>query len=145
MSGVVKRERHTFPIPLEVRQYMTGNVEEITWSFINPTDALVRMLVLSPLAGLLHEYYCVREVCTTSRRLTSITIHNVWTCVADPANLRLVATDSELLTDFSDGARYHRIQQALPEGTCALTSVLFFDEIQRDAKGHRLQPIFHHS
>ena len=77
MSGVVKRERHTFPVPLEVRQYMTGNVEEITWSFINPTDALVRMLVLSPLAGLLHEYYCVRKVCTPSRRLTSITIHNV--------------------------------------------------------------------
>jgi NADH dehydrogenase FAD-containing subunit len=34
-------------------------------------------IALSPLAGLLHEYYCVRKVCTPSRRLTSITIHNV--------------------------------------------------------------------
>jgi hypothetical protein len=60
---------------------------------------------------------------------------NFVTHVADPANLRLLAQDSEILNDFCDGARYHRIQQALPEGTCALTSVLFFDEIQRDAKG----------
>ncbi len=55
--------------------------------------------------------------------------------VADPANLRLLAKDSDILNDFCDGARYNRIQQVLPEGTCALTSVLFFDEIQRDAKG----------
>ena len=63
------------------------------------------------------------------------TFMNFVTHVADPANLRLLAQDSEILNDFCDGARYHRIQQALPEGTCALTSVLFFDEIQRDAKG----------
>ena len=131
MSGVVKRERNTFPIPLELRQYMTGNVEEITWSFINPTDALVRMLVLSPLAGWLHRFKN-DEWWLLIAGLMSYTL-NVYNCacVADPANLRLVATDSELLTDFSDGARYHRMQQALPEGTCALTSVLFFDEIQR--------------
>ena len=63
------------------------------------------------------------------------TFMNFVTHVADPANLRLLAQDSEILNDFCDGARYHRIKQALPEGTCALTSVLFFDEIQRDAKG----------
>jgi len=57
------------------------------------------------------------------------------TALGDPNNLRLLAMESEILNDFCEGARYHRIQQALPEGTCALTSVLFFDEIQRDAKG----------
>ena len=51
MSGVVKRVQHKYIVPPEVRQYMQGNVEEVTWSFIDPTDALVRMLVLSPLAG----------------------------------------------------------------------------------------------
>ena len=51
MSGVVKRVQHKYIVPLEVRQYMQGNVEEVTWSFIDPTDALIRMLVLSPLAG----------------------------------------------------------------------------------------------
>ena len=54
---------------------------------------------------------------------------------ADPENLRLRARDSEWLEDYCDGERYRRIQDALPEGTCALTSILFFDEIQRDAKG----------
>jgi hypothetical protein len=53
MSGVVKRVEHKYTVPPEVRQYMQGNVEEVTWSFIDPTDALVRMLVLSPLAGTL--------------------------------------------------------------------------------------------
>jgi hypothetical protein len=55
--------------------------------------------------------------------------------LADPENLRLRARDSEWLEDYCDGERYRRIQEALPEGTCALTSILFFDEIQRDAKG----------
>jgi hypothetical protein len=52
MSGPVKRVTHTFPIPREVRPYMEGNSTEVTWSFIDPTDALVRLLVNSPLAGL---------------------------------------------------------------------------------------------
>ena len=64
--------------------------------------------------------------------LTMMTFVN---CVDDPANLRLLAKDSDIFNDFCDGARYNRIQHSLPEGTCALTSVLFFDEIQRDAKG----------
>ena len=64
--------------------------------------------------------------------LTMMTFVNY---VDDPANLRLLAKESDILNDFCDGARYNRIQQALPEGTCALTSVLFFDKIQRDAKG----------
>ena len=55
--------------------------------------------------------------------------------LADTENLRLRARDSEWLEDYCDGERYRRIQDALPEGTCALTSILFFDEIQRDAKG----------
>ena len=54
---------------------------------------------------------------------------------ADTENLRLRARDSEWLEDYCDGERDRRIQEALPEGTCALTSILFFDEIQRDAKG----------
>ncbi len=54
---------------------------------------------------------------------------------ADPENLRLRARDSEWLEDYCDGERYRRIQDALPEDACALTSILFFDEIQRDAKG----------
>ena len=48
MSGPVKRVTHTFPIPREVRPYMEGNSTEVTWSFIDPTDALVRLLVNSP-------------------------------------------------------------------------------------------------
>ena len=51
MSGPVKRVTHTYPITREVRAYMEGNPTEVTWTFIDPTDALVRLLVASPLAG----------------------------------------------------------------------------------------------
>jgi hypothetical protein len=50
-------------------------------------------------------------------------------------NLRLNAREGESLADLCDGARYARIQAAIPNGTSPLTSILFFDEIQRDAKG----------
>jgi hypothetical protein len=56
-------------------------------------------------------------------------------CIADMANLRLNARSSDTLADLCDGARYARIQATLPIGTSALTSILFFDEIQRDEKG----------
>ena len=45
------------------------------------------------------------------------------------------ARTSDSLSDLCDGARYARIQAALPKGSSALTSILFFDEIQRDEKG----------
>ena len=50
-------------------------------------------------------------------------------------NIRLNARTSEFFADLCDGARYARIQATLPVGTSALTSILFFDEIQRDEKG----------
>ncbi len=37
--------------------------------------------------------------------------------------------------DFADGKKMHRIYNALPGGTAALTAILFFDSINRDAKG----------
>ena len=53
----------------------------------------------------------------------------------DPDNIILNARENDYLADLCDGARYARIQRAIPEGTSALTSLLFFDEIQRDQKG----------
>jgi len=53
----------------------------------------------------------------------------------DPDNIILNARENDYLADLCDGARYARIQSAIPEGTSALTSLLFFDEIQRDQKG----------
>jgi hypothetical protein len=56
--------------------------------------------------------------------------------IGDPDNLILNARDSDTLADLADGARYARIQAAIPQGCSALTSLLFFDEIQRDQKGN---------
>ena len=76
----------------------------VQYEFLDPTDILMRMLLLSPLA-------------------------------ADPTNLCFWPRDMPHYDDYCDGARLARITAALPPGTAALTSILFFDEINRDAKG----------
>jgi hypothetical protein len=83
---------------------MNKRADSVTFEFLDPTDVLVRLLVMSPLA-------------------------------ADPKNLSLFPRTTHEYDDFADGERLHRIQAALPPGTAALTSILFFDEINRDNKG----------
>jgi len=54
----------------------------------------------------------------------------------DPANLQIFPRfGGTNYDDFCDGDRMKRIYATLPEGNAALTSVLFFDEINRDSKG----------
>ena len=78
----------------------------VTFSFVDPTDALVRMLMLGPLA-------------------------------ANEENLRFFpCSDNDYYADFEDGERLRRIHEELPAGSAALTSVLFFDEINLDQKGY---------
>lgn len=54
----------------------------------------------------------------------------------------LAATDDnlQLFARHSPWERMHRVENSLPEGCAALSSVLFFDGILRDAKGrsHRI-------
>jgi hypothetical protein len=51
MTAEVKRVKHSFTVPREVKKYMSNPVDEIIFSFIDPTEALVRLLVMSPIAG----------------------------------------------------------------------------------------------
>ena len=43
--------------------------------------------------------------------------------------------ESELLHDFCHGARLQRMHNCTPKGAAVLTSIIFFDEINRDEKG----------
>ena len=43
----------------------------------------------------------------------------------------------EYYEDFADGERLRRITEELPAGAAALSSVLFFDEINLDQKGYK--------
>ena len=51
MTDSVTRVTHVFPVPRDIRKYMTYPKDEIKFCFINPTEALVRLLVMFPLAG----------------------------------------------------------------------------------------------
>ena len=93
------------PVPANVQALMSRPTATITFEHVDPTEALVQMLIVGPLA-------------------------------ADPGNMAFFAKpNSRHYDDFVDGARMARIQESLPEGTAALTSVLFFDKILRDRKG----------
>lgn len=92
------------PVPMAVQELMSVPVPEITFVHVDPTEALVRLLITGPLA-------------------------------ADPENLLFFPRTGQFYDDFADGERMARIHAALPEGTAALTSVLFFDKINRDKKG----------
>ena len=100
----LKKITVTTRVPLEVRALLSRSLDVVTFTHVDPTEALVRMLVTGPLAD-------------------------------DPANLAFFPRNSATYDDFCDGERLARIQAAIPSGTAALTSVLFFDEINRDAKG----------
>ena len=77
----------------------------MVFNHVDPTEALVRMLITGPLSR-------------------------------DAANLQIFPRPGgSSYDDFCDGDRMKRIYDTLPEGTAALTSVLFFDEINRDSKG----------
>jgi hypothetical protein len=54
---------------------------------------------------------------------------------SNPENLVFYPEDKPYYDDFVHGDKVKRIYKALPTGTAALTSLLFFDSINRDAKG----------
>jgi hypothetical protein len=78
------------------------------FTFVDPTGALVRLLLLGPLL-----------------------------VDANEDNLSFFPRHGSYYEDYADGARLRRIQEKLPEGAATLTSVvLFFDEINLDQKGY---------
>jgi hypothetical protein len=54
---------------------------------------------------------------------------------ANPKAFALFPVESMHLDDFCHGEKMKRIFNAIPQDTCALSAILFFDEINRDQKG----------
>jgi hypothetical protein len=50
-------------------------------------------------------------------------------------NMALFPEPGHLLHDFCHGDRLRRIYETIPDGAAVLSAVIFFDEINRDAKG----------
>jgi len=104
MSAPLTLISQTTNIPPAIQDLMAQPMESVTFQFVDPTEALVRLLLFSPLAA-------VRE------------------------NLALHYEGGDTYDDFCNGDRWKRIQGALPAGASALTSTIFFDGINMDAKG----------
>ncbi len=98
--------RHAeFPVPLDVQQLMSVPTALLTFKFLDPVECLIRLLTVGPLS-------------------------------ADMANMALEPRlHHSYYEDFVDGERLKRVYAALGPGLSALTSVLFFDSINRDKKG----------
>ena len=85
---------------------MSRPAPKVTFTFIDPTDALCRLIMLGPLAGY-------------------------------EKNMSFFPRQGEYYEDFADGERLRRITEELPAGAAALSSVLFFNEINLDQKGYK--------
>jgi hypothetical protein len=95
-----------FPVPREVQELMSVPTALLTFKFLDPVECLIRLLTVGPLS-------------------------------ADMANLAFQPRPQHgFYEDFVDGDRVKRVYAALGPGLSALTSVLFFDSINRDKKGY---------
>ena len=104
MFGEAQWHTATFSVPDNVKALMAQPCSELTFRFLDPVCALLRLLTRGPLS-------------------------------ANMDNIALYPRNHPYYEDFCDGEKLKRIYNALPEGTAALTSVLFFDSINRDVKG----------
>ncbi len=94
-----------FPVPMEVQELMSVRASVLTFKFLDPVECLIRLLTVGPLS-------------------------------ADMDNLAFKPRlHNGFYEDFVDGERLKRVYDALRPGSAALTSVLFFDSINRDKKG----------
>ena len=94
-----------FPVPTDVQALMSVSTPKLTFKFLDPVECLIRLLTVGPLS-------------------------------ANMDNLAFAPRRNYgFYEDFIDGDRVKRIYDALRPGESALTSVLFFDSINRDKKG----------
>ena len=94
-----------FPVPMDVQELMSVRTPFLTFKFLDPVECLIRLLTVGPLS-------------------------------ANMDNLAFAPRRNYgFYEDFVDGERLKRIYDALRPGASALTSVLFFDAINRDKKG----------
>ena len=94
-----------YPVPIDVQELMSVPTTVLTFKFLDPVECLIRLLTVGPLS-------------------------------ADMANMSFKPRRQHFFyEDFVDGERLKRVYAALQPGADALTSVLFFDSINRDKKG----------
>ncbi len=94
-----------YPVPMDVQELMSVRIPFLTLKFLEPVECLIRLLTVGPLS-------------------------------ANMDNLAFAPRRNHAFyEDFVDGERVKRIYDALRPGASALTSVLFFDSINRDKKG----------
>jgi hypothetical protein len=95
-----------FPVPMDVQELMSVPTAVLTFKFLDPVECLIRLLTVGPLSA------------------------------DDMDNMAFKPRlNHGFYEDFVDGERLKRVYAALRPGCSALTSVLFFDAINRDRKG----------
>ena len=94
-----------FTVPMDVQDLISVPTPVLTFKFLDPVECLIRLLTVGSLS-------------------------------ANMANMAFTPRlHHGFYEDFVDGERLKRVYAALRPGCSALTSVLFFDAINRDKKG----------
>ena len=119
-------EQKCWEVIERAHERMTGNLQKRTVTVEIPPK--VQELLYEGLQSITWEFWNPCELLI--RMLTMGPLS------AEQSALALFPVESEYLEDFCHGDKMKRIFAAIPKNTTALSSILFFDEINRDQKGY---------
>jgi hypothetical protein len=114
-----------YTIPVQAHLRLSGPMKRVACTFAVPE--VVQKLMTAPLDIVNFTFYDPVDMVVRLVALSPIG--------ARPENLALFPEESKVLHDYCHGARLRRMHDSMPEGAAVLTAVIFFDEINRDAKG----------
>ena len=100
-------------------------MKRVSCEFIVP--AAVQELMTFPLKVVRFEFFDPTDILVRLLALSPLG--------ARAENMAFFPEASDVLHDFCHGARLRRMHDTMPEGSAVLSAILFFDEINRDAKG----------
>ena len=119
-------EETCWKIMAEAHSRMTAHLEPKTVTVAIPVE--VQKLLYGPMETISWTFW---NPCDLLIRLLTM-----GPLAAIPGAFALFPEESEVLDDFCHGDKMKRIFAALPRNTSCLSSILFFDEINRDQKGY---------
>jgi hypothetical protein len=119
-------EETCWKIMAEAHSRMTAHLKPKTITVAIPVE--VQNLLYEPMATISWTFW---NPCDLLIRLLTM-----GPLAAIPGAFALFPEESEVLDDFCHGDKMKRIFGALPRHTSCLSSILFFDEINRDQKGY---------
>ena len=111
--------------PVKAHVKLSAPMTTVTCEFNVP--AAVRVLMCVPVRVVTFKFFDPIDILIRLLALSPLS--------AREENLAFFPEPQNLLHDYCHGERLSRIYETIPKGAAVLSAIIFFDEINRDAKG----------